>query len=82
MATARLPDPQPPQLRRPAFDPDRNEVELQVDNFKTRESMDAWFRTGAFDRNFVGIPFDPEDMVRLHREGVPEDAILQKELYR
>jgi catechol-2,3-dioxygenase len=64
------------------LDPDRNEVELQVDNFKTRASMDAWFATGAFDRNFVGIPFDPEVMVRLHREGVPEDDILQTELYQ
>ncbi len=45
-------------------DPDENEVELQVDNFETRESMDAWFATGAFDRNFVGHPFDPERMVR------------------
>ncbi len=64
------------------FDPDGNEVELQVDNQKTREEMDAWFATGAFDRNFVGFSFDPERMVALHREGIPEDQILQQELYR
>jgi len=64
------------------LDPDRNEVELQVDNYKTREAMDAWFATGAFDRDFVGIPFDPEFMVQRHREGVAEDEILQKDLYR
>jgi catechol-2,3-dioxygenase len=64
------------------LDPDGNEVELQVDNYKTRESMDAWFRTGAFDRDFVGVPFDPEVMVALHRDGVPEDRILQQELCR
>jgi 2,4-dichlorophenol 6-monooxygenase len=64
------------------LDPDRNEVELQVDNYRTREEMDAWFATGAFDRNFVGVPFDPEYMVKRHREGVAEDEILQKELYR
>jgi catechol-2,3-dioxygenase len=63
------------------LDPDGNELEWQVDNFDEREAMDAWFRTGAFDRNFVGIPFDPEEMVRLHREGVPAPQILQKELY-
>jgi catechol-2,3-dioxygenase len=63
-------------------DPDGNEVELQVDNYKTRESMDAWFRTGAFDRNFVGVPFDPEYMVARHRDGVAEDQILQQDLYR
>lgn len=63
------------------LDPDGNEVELQVDNFKTREAMDAWFATGAFDANFVGVPFDPKTMVELHRAGVPEDRILQQELY-
>jgi catechol-2,3-dioxygenase len=64
------------------LDPDGNEVELQVDNYKTRASMDAWFRTGAFDRDFVGVRFDPERMVELHREGVDEDHILQKALYK
>lgn len=64
------------------LDPDHNEVEFQVDNQKTREEMDAWFSTGAFDRNFVGFRFDPEHMVKLHRDGMPEDEILQKELYQ
>jgi catechol-2,3-dioxygenase len=63
-------------------DPDGNEVELQVDNYKSREAMDAWFRTGAFDRKFVGHPFDPKFMVARHGEGVPEDQILQQDLYR
>jgi len=63
-------------------DPDGNEVELQVDNYKTRESMDAWFRTGAFDRNFVGFPFDLKQMVSLYRKGIAEDEILQQELYK
>jgi catechol-2,3-dioxygenase len=63
------------------LDPDRNEVELAVDNFKTREEMDAWFATGAFDRNFFGRRFDPEVMVRRHREGVSDDEILQGGLH-
>jgi catechol-2,3-dioxygenase len=63
------------------LDPDGNEVEWQVDNFATREAMDAWFATGAFDRNFVGVPFDPEEMVRLQRAGLPDAQILQQELY-
>ena len=64
------------------LDPDSNEVELQVDNFKTRESLNAWFQTGAFNRNFVGTLFDPEVMVKLFRDGVAEDQILQHELYQ
>jgi hypothetical protein len=63
-------------------DPDGNEVEIQVDNYKNRESMNAWFATGAFDRNFVGYLFDPEYMVERFRAGVPEDQILQQDLYR
>lgn len=63
-------------------DPDGNLCELQVDNQKTRAEMDAWFATGAFDRNFFGFVFDPEKMVKLYREGVPEAQILQQELYQ
>jgi len=63
-------------------DPDGNLCELAVDNYKTREEMDAWFATGAFDRNFFGFVFDPERMVKLYREGLPEDEILQTELYQ
>jgi len=64
------------------LDPDRNEVEIQVDNFKTRDDLNAWFATGAFDRNFVGVPFDPKTLVKRHREGASDEQILQRELYR
>jgi len=50
-------------------DPDGNEVELAVDNFPDAQSTNAWFAGGPFDRNFVGVPFDPEAMVKRHREG-------------
>jgi hypothetical protein len=32
--------------------------------------MNEWFAKGGFDRNFVGVPFDPEEMVKLYRDGV------------
>jgi catechol-2,3-dioxygenase len=64
------------------LDPDGNEVEIQVDNFKTRDAMNEWFASGAFDRNVVGFFFDPERMVELFHQGVPEDQILQNELYQ
>jgi catechol-2,3-dioxygenase len=63
-------------------DPDGNEVEIQVDNYKTREALNEWFATGAFDRNFVGHRFDPEFMVERFRAGVPEHQILNKDLYQ
>ena len=46
-------------------------------NFDNREDMDAWFATGAFDRNFVGVPVDPDEMVRQRDAGVPAPEILQ-----
>jgi catechol-2,3-dioxygenase len=63
-------------------DPDDNEVEIQVDNFKTREALNEWLATGAFDRNFAGVFFDPEYMVERLRAGVHEDQILQQDLYQ
>lgn len=61
-------------------DPDGNEVELAVDNFDTKEEMNAWFATGAFDRDFVGVPIDPEYVVKRHREGA-SDADIHRETY-
>lgn len=60
------------------LDPDGNEVELAVDNFDTKEAMNEWFATGAFDRNFVGVPFDPEELVKRHREGQALGAWMQE----
>jgi catechol-2,3-dioxygenase len=62
------------------LDPDGNEVELAVDNFDDTGDMNAWFATGAFDRNFIGVPFDPEDMVKQQREGT-DVARLFRESY-
>jgi catechol-2,3-dioxygenase len=50
-------------------DPDDNEVELAVDNFEDNASMNAWLARGGFDRNFAGVPFDPEEMIARFRAG-------------
>jgi catechol-2,3-dioxygenase len=63
-------------------DPDGNEVEIQVDNFETREALNEWLATGAFDRNFVGVFFDPEYMVERFRAGASANQILQTDLYQ
>jgi len=62
-------------------DPDGNEVELAVDNFDNLEEMNAWFATGAFDRNYFGFTVDPEHVLARHREGVA-DAEIFEETYR
>jgi len=57
-------------------DPDGNKAELQVDVFSTGEEVNA-FLEQEYPENFMGIIFDPEDMIRKYEAGVP---IL--ELYR
>jgi len=56
-------------------DPDGNAVELQVDNFDTNEALNAWFATGGFDRDPIGIYYDMAVVARKLKEGVPEAAL-------
>ena len=52
-------------------DPEDMQVELQVDNMDNAEELDAWFRSGAFARNPIGVEFDPELLLARHRAGEP-----------
>jgi catechol-2,3-dioxygenase len=53
------------------YDPDRNQVELLVDNFETAiEGQDYMRQRSATDKNPVGIDFDPEDMVKKIQGGL------------
>jgi catechol-2,3-dioxygenase len=52
-------------------DPDGNRVELQIDNFATAEEGQAWMHSPAFDQNPIGVEYDPDDLVRRFRAGVP-----------
>ena len=46
-------------------------VELQIDNFATAEEGQAWMHSAAFDQNPIGVEYDPDDLVRRFRAGVP-----------
>jgi catechol 2,3-dioxygenase-like lactoylglutathione lyase family enzyme len=52
-------------------DPDGNRVELQIDNFETAREGQDWMQSPAFARNPVGVEFDPDEMVKRFRSGVP-----------
>jgi catechol-2,3-dioxygenase len=53
------------------YDPDRNQVELLVDNFETAiEGQDYMRRRSASDKNPVGIDFDPDELVKRVRNGL------------
>ncbi len=58
-------------------DPEGNQVELQVDNVPDSERLHAWFRGGAFAKNPLGVPFDPEQLRKRYLEGEPESELVK-----
>jgi catechol-2,3-dioxygenase len=57
-------------------DPDRNQVELQIDVFETHAEIDAYLKS-AFQKNPIGVQFDPDDLVERFHAGVPEAELMQ-----
>lgn len=52
-------------------DPDRTQVELQIDVFATVDEANEFLASDVFAENPVGVPFDPDRMVELLASGVP-----------
>ncbi|MEQ8936091.1 MAG: VOC family protein [Amphiplicatus sp.] len=59
-------------------DPDLNKVELQYDVFETPEAVDAFFASGKYDENFMGVIFDPEVMAAAYESGAPLEQIVER----
>jgi catechol 2,3-dioxygenase-like lactoylglutathione lyase family enzyme len=59
-------------------DPDGNKVELQIDNFETREELDRFFAQGNYLENPMGVIFDPEEMIRRYEAGVPLRELVRR----
>ncbi|RMF17896.1 MAG: biphenyl 2,3-dioxygenase [Candidatus Dadabacteria bacterium] len=59
-------------------DPDGNRLELQVDNFDTAEELQQWFASGEFEKNNLGVNFDPDLMLQQLRAGVPEKELKRQ----
>lgn len=58
-------------------DPDGNEVELQVDNFPTMEECVGWFSSEEFEKNPIGMDFDPDILIKKLRSGVSETELCK-----
>ncbi|TCW78789.1 hypothetical protein C5O80_31355 [Burkholderia sp. SRS-46] len=56
-------------------DPDRNRVELQIDNQETIEEFVEFVKSGAMDANPIGQRFDADDMLAKLRAGVPVEEL-------
>jgi catechol-2,3-dioxygenase len=59
-------------------DPDGNAVEFQVDAFATKEEAARYFQTDEFKENPVGVPIDPEELVRAYEAGVPVSDLMRR----
>jgi len=59
-------------------DPDGNKVELEYDVFPTTEEVRAFFASGAYEENFLGIIIDPEEMIRSYEAGTPVEELTRR----
>jgi catechol-2,3-dioxygenase len=59
-------------------DPDGNAIELQVDNFPDSASLHAWFKSGDFAKNPIGVNFDPEKLLARWEKGDPEAELIRQ----
>lgn len=59
-------------------DPDGNRLELQHDVFERAEDLDAFFASGAYNENFMGVIFDPEQMIARFEAGEPLETITAR----
>lgn len=59
-------------------DPDKNQIELQIDNFDSIEDATAFFYSAAFAENPIGVEFDPDELLERLRAGEPEARLKQR----
>jgi len=59
-------------------DPDGNKVELQYDVFPTVPEIDAFFASGAYDENFMGIIIDADELLARYEAGEPLESLTKR----
>ena len=59
-------------------DPDRNQVELQVELFDSAASVAAWLEKSDFASNPLGVKYDPDEFVRRLRAGDDLSDLLER----
>ena len=61
------------------FDPDKNQIELQIDNFDTVDEGRAYMESPAFHKNPIGVNFDPDELVARFQAGAPVRELVRIE---
>lgn len=59
-------------------DPEGNVVEFQADNFDTIEELKGFMESETFEKNPLGVPFDPDKLVERYENGDPIDELRKQ----
>jgi catechol-2,3-dioxygenase len=60
-------------------DPDGNRVELLYDNFEDPSDAQRFIESETFRKNPMGLRFDPEQLLRNAKAGVPVSRLIAYE---
>lgn len=58
-------------------DPDGTRVEFQVENYATKEELNAYITGEAFAENPIGVKFDPEKLIERYERGDSMDELVK-----
>ena len=59
-------------------DPQGVAVELQYDVFRTTAEVEAFFAAGNYEENFIGVVFEPGEMIARFENGEPLSEIVKR----
>jgi catechol 2,3-dioxygenase-like lactoylglutathione lyase family enzyme len=59
-------------------DPDGNKIELQYDVLRTPAEVNAFFDSGAYEENFMGIIVDADRLAQGYEDGVPLEQLVAR----
>ena len=58
-------------------DPDGNKVELQIDNYDDAQAMHDFMHSAQFEKNPIGVDFDPDELARGYHAGRPQAELIR-----
>ncbi|CAI6016338.1 hypothetical protein V2G26_018404 [Clonostachys chloroleuca] len=59
-------------------DPDGNNLETQIDTIKDMDEINAMITGDEFRQNPIGVDFDPEELWKNMRSGVPYEELVTR----
>ncbi len=59
-------------------DPDGMRVELQVENYDSKERLMDYIRSEKFAANPIGVDFDPEKLLARYENGDPLEELIEQ----